>query len=282
MPDITIEHVCEHPQREKISVLGKLSRRRLVYQQFVRLTDPKTGRPVEPYRCVMPRTHAGKADNGGSPWATNFDLNLMLKGIEHTCKRLHQAQPTNEYVIDFEDDATNTVLADPMANPDHVAKSLCVYRMIGKSSGCASWAFPRHEWLRSIQAFLPIWRDAADGVVTFDLDGYHWHLWDRKAYRAAMRNLAHAVVLLGLSPEECHLYRRPWFEQPSGMLQPLSADDWDAGFDICAEFGFRQFLIWHDGDEWAKPRDAKTKSLDDGIAQLSHPDIRRVFEKWSA
>lgn len=279
MTNTTIEHVCEHPDRKLLDGVGgvPLSRTRLIYNHLVERNDPKNpSLPLRPYNPGLPRVHGGTVYNGGAPWLPGYSGTHMTECLVETRYRFKLRHPPGEiHVIDHEDDATNAVLADPNANPNHLYRALELYNSCVNSDGDGPWAFPRHEWYASIIAHPFVWREAILHIRRFHLDGYRWYQWNDSQHAAALARLARCLVALGRDPADAVVYHWPFMPgDPTKMHTPES---WAFGFRAAAGVGFRRHAVWHEGNEGTRLNSDIDKRFRASLAFCNSPDIRAAF-----
>lgn len=282
---LTIEHVSEHPRRDELRGVGgiPLSKTRLVYAQFVTPSDPADPtKRMEPYTAGLPRIYGGVVYNGGTPWGEGFDRALMLRAFALTSARFwiqEDEQRTDSLILDFEpqwlDDPTKLT-------PAQFAEAMrCLYDCGRYFNGL--WGFPRWDWKLSPEQLEHV-RRVVRGVTTLHLDGYWCAGWGEGKAIRKIDSLANLVFEIGRAPSECVLNHRP-VKNLDPNAAPLTAGELRTAIKAGMDRGFTHQAVWHDGDEWAKPGDAKTVGpggFEATKALCGRDDIAGVIREFTA
>lgn len=229
----------------------------------------------------LPRVHAGKVYNGGTPWSDGFDPQRCIEGIK--AGLCHSGFGLNDVIsIDYENDHVNTVLAGG-GNAEQLAKSLRVYLLAvnGIPGREGPWAFPRHEYLGTIRKNLQEFRRVLDTVDRLHLDAYHWHTHGSLQYARTIRNLSEAVKLFSLRPNDCVWYVRLQREGTDPNQPPIWLTPHELYSDLVTIYseGGRDVAIWHPGDKWRNP--AKDEAFRLSLNRANHTEIRAVFDHFN-
>ena len=272
-----LQHACEHAERHTLNGVGGigLSSIRLLYQQFCCLNGGN-GQP-DYTKCGLPRTHAGKVYNGGTPWSPDHNPAMIAPSIAAGLS--HSGFGLNDVVVlDFESDEVNFEL-NANARESRISASLSTYEaaLNAVPGREGPWAFPRHEWLKTVRAYTTRFREVLQTTDRLHLDTYHWHTHGPRDYLGTIMKLTDTIELLGFTPEQCVTYTRPVVEGGKAWLTP----DWlAADLAILSAAGFRHNLMWHPGDgKWRS--DEKDKAFYASRDRCIDKDVRAILEAFA-
>ena len=248
-----LEHVGEHPHRLTLKGVGglPLSPIRLLLQQFCCLNgsngQPDYDRGGLPRRWRNPLTGEVSVYNGGSPWADTHNPKMIAPSIAAGLS--HSGFGLNDVIVlDYENEEVNVALATNN-DPYRISKSLATYAtaLNAVPGREGPWAFPRHEWLKTVRDNTAQFREVLQTTDRLHLDTYHWHTNGTRDYLGTIMRLSDTIELLGFTPAQCVAYARPLREGGRDWLTP---DEIAADFAILSASGYRHVVTWHPGDKW--------------------------------